>query len=307
VKRFPENLALVLKMLSLSSAGLASRLETDKSVISRWLRGDVRPSAHNLGKLSALVATSIQGFTTLDWDRPPESLAAMFGYDAKSLADGPGEGGPPLAVWKQLLGTSRARGSAYVGIFRCTRPHPMAAGRFLIEHALIQSDPVGVLHMTMGSPETRVGGWLMPLQGLVYSIASDPTTGTMLFAIFNGVGASRVDVLDGLILIPGADMGRAPTATAMMCERVADLTGDGEADLAAFETLCRTNPLAPVGAISERLQSHLTGDFGPGQLASGGEWLLNMSLKRSLARGPDYDVSAISGSPPKLQIVSNDH
>ena len=201
--------------------------------------------------------------------------------------------------------------TAYEGFYKCTRPHPMAPGRFVFEHVMIKRDPVGLLRMKMGSPETHVDGWLMPLHGLVYSIGSDPITGTMMFAIFNGVGASRVDVLDGLILIPGGDMGRSPSAMAMICERVADLGPDPEVDEMTFQALTRLNPLAPEGSIPDQLAAHLVRDFGPAQLAAGGDWLLSMSLARTRARGPDYDTPTTAADaadivePVKLKVISN--
>lgn len=78
----PENLALVLKLLSISSTALAARLETDKSVVSRWLRGSVKPSSYNLSKLTAIVAEHVEGFRTLDWECAPDGLAQIFGVES---------------------------------------------------------------------------------------------------------------------------------------------------------------------------------------------------------------------------------
>src|SRR6185437_2508307 len=114
-------------------------------------------------------------------------------------------------------------------------------------------------------------------------------SGTLVFGIFNGVGASRIDVFDGLILIPGFDMGRSPTSTAMICERVGDLTGDPAADDARWNELARLSPIAPEGSISQEIKDHLARDFGPSQVALGGDWLLNMSLARTMTRGPIYE------------------
>jgi hypothetical protein len=115
-------------------------------------------------------------------------------------------------------------------------------------------------------------------------------SGALLFGIFNGSGASRLDVFDGLVLIPGADMGRSPTATAMICERLGVLCGDREADDRRFVELSSQNPLAPEGSVPEHIVKHLLKDFGPAQLAQGGDLLLHMSLMRSLTRGPDYEA-----------------
>jgi transcriptional regulator with XRE-family HTH domain len=293
--RFPENLALVLKLMSLSSAALAARLQTDKSVVSRWLKGRALPSAHNLARLSTLVATYKAGFNTLDWDREPASLAVLLGADPQALGTAdrdPADGLPaglPLALLTQLSSASDARGAAYEGFFRSTRPHPRATGRFIHEWGMIRREGPGPLRLRMGSAETAIIGWMMPLNGLVYSVGEDTANGAMMFGIFNGLGASRVDVFDGLTLVPAADKGRAPMATAIICERIGDLTKDSLADDRKLAELTRQNPLAPEGSIDPAMAAHLASDFGPACAAAGGEWLLSMSLTRSLSRGPAYE------------------
>ncbi|MGD0191618.1 MAG: helix-turn-helix transcriptional regulator [Rhizomicrobium sp.] len=294
---FSENLRLVLKMLSMSNAKLASELGIDKSVVSRWLKGSAQPSAHNLSRLSTLVATHVDNFKVLDWERDPRSLAEMFGAnpDAIPTFRAPeAMPGLPLAIWSQMIATTSLRGAAYEGFFRSTRPHPMLAGRFLHEYGLIRRDSLGLLRLTLGSRENVVDGWMIPLQGLMFTIAADVKSGTLLFGIFNGVGASRVEVFDGLTLIPGADMGRAPIATAMYCERVGDLSDDRDADDRRQAEQASQNPLAPEGSVPERIRNHLLRDFGPKELALGGELLLNMSLVRSMTRGPDYESLPVS-------------
>jgi transcriptional regulator with XRE-family HTH domain len=289
---FSEKLRLVLKLLSLSSAQLASQLETDKSVVSRWLSGSVQPSAHNLSRLSALVATRVEGFRTLDWEREPDGLAQMFGVDPEdipAIRTSRPANGLPIAIWDQLLSTSAVRGKAYEGFFKSTRPSPTRPGRFVHEYGMIRRDEIGLLRLNMGSAETAVEGWMLPMNGFVYSIAADANNGALLFGIFNGLGASRVDIFDGLTLIPGVDMGRSPTATGILCERIGDLSGDREADDRRYAELSSQNPLAPEGSIPDHVQAHLCRDFGPSQLALGGEWLLNMALSRSMSRGPDYE------------------
>jgi transcriptional regulator with XRE-family HTH domain len=289
---FSENLRLVLKILSMSSARLASELETDKSVVSRWLKGSVQPSAHNLSRLSALMATRVEGFRTLDWERDPQSLAAMFGADPQALAARtPATAqGLPLAIWDQMVVTSAVRGKAYEGFFRSTRPHPRIFDQFLHEYGMIRRDEIGLLRLRMGSAESLVDGWMIPLHGLLYSISAEVNSGTLLFGIFNGVGASRVDIYDGLTLIPGADMGHSPITTAMICERVGDLTGDREIDDARCAELTSQSPYPAEDSVPEHIRQHLVRDIGPSQAAMGGDWLLSMSLARTMARGREYEV-----------------
>jgi hypothetical protein len=83
-------------------------------------------------------------------------------------------------------------------------------------------------------------------------------------------------------------MGRSPLATAMLCERVGDLSGDADADDRRHDELASQNPIAPAGSIPDAVQAHLVRDFGPEQIDKGGDWLLTLPLLRSMARGP-YD------------------
>ena len=292
---FSDKLQLVLKMLSMSSARLASELEIDKSVVSRWLKGSVQPSAHNLSRLSALIGRQVDGFRTIDWERDVESLAEMFGADPSAIpairTNRPVQG-LNIAIWDQMIATAGIRGKAYEGFFRSTRPHPRMFGRYLHEYGMIRREDSGLLRLLMGSAETVVDGWMIPLHGQLYSICADVNTGTLLFGIFNGLGSPRVDVFDGLTLLPGFDMGRSPMSTAILCERLGELTGDLEADNRHFAELSSQSPLAPEGSVPEHIQKHLVRDIGPTEFANGGDWLLNMALSRSMTRGREYEPAA---------------
>jgi transcriptional regulator with XRE-family HTH domain len=277
--QFSENLKLVLKLLSLSPATLAASLRIDKSVISRWLNGSVRPSQHNLARLSALVAARVEGFTVLDWERDPASLGSLFGAE---LPAGVPAHGLPLAIWDEMIASAATLGRAYLGFFRTTRPHPAMPGRFLHDHALVQANRLGVPSVVMGSTDSYVEGWLMPLNGLIYAVAAEARSGTLLFGIFNGTGASRLDVLDGIVLIPAA---RTPTATPILCERIGDLSGDDEADRRRFDELITQSPLAPEGSVPDAIAKHLLRDIGPEQYAKGGDLLLSLTLWQSMTRG----------------------
>ena len=287
---FAEKLELTLKALSMSRGRLASDLGVDKSIVGRWVTGAVQPSAHSLSLLTGLVAHRVPGFTALDWDRSYEGLAALFGADASSLESRSSTAieGLPLMALDQVRAATALRGEAYEGFFRSTRPYILAPGRFVHDHGMIRRDPNGLLRLKMGTAGTVVDGWVLPLGHQLFVIASDTTSGTMLFGIFNGVATARAQIVDGIALTPALDAGRTPTAHAMMFERVGDLTGDPAADDAHFLELAARNPLAPEGSISPQMQDHLARDIGPAQLALGGDWLLQMPLARSVARGPAY-------------------
>lgn len=297
IKEFAAKLALVLGSLSMSGGRMAAEMAVDKSVISRWLNGRAQPSPHNLDSLSAVVARRVPGFRSIDWDRDLSGLATRLGVDPAVVAAAEARG-LPLPTWDHLIESSRARGGAYEGFFRSTRPNPVQPYGYVHEHGMIRRDEIGLLRLNMGSADSLVEGWMLPINGQLFSIAVDLRSGSLLFGLFHGVGASRVEVFDGLTLIPGADRGRSPTATPMICERVGDLSGDREADDRRFSELAAMSPVGSEQSVPDRIRAHLARDFGPLAHAAGGEWLLSMTLAMTLSRGPRYEPDAPIRAPP---------
>lgn len=289
---FSDNLRLALKMVSMTSAQLASELGTHKSVVSRWLNGSVQPTPHNISRLTALIQKHVKEFRLLDWERDAVAFAELFGVSPTILKSNAGQPAPglPIAIWDQMVATAAMRAKAYEGFFRSTRPSPSHPGRFVHDHGMIRRDENGLLRLIMGSAGTVVDGWMIPLHSQLYCVGADVTSGTLLFGIFNGLGGSRVDAFDGICLISGSDLGRSPTATPMFCERVGNLSGDRAADDTTWAELAARNPLAPEGSIPEHIRKHLVRDIGPTPFAQGGDLLLALPLARSLSRGPDYDA-----------------
>ena len=289
---FSTKLSFVLKSFSMSRGRLAADMGVDKSVVGRWVTGAVVPSEHNMMLLTAQVARRTPGFTSLSWERNLAELAELIGADPgavptplPTLANQ----GLPLAILDQIRATTALRGAAYQGFFRSTRPFVLQPGRFLHDHGMIRLDDTGLLSLRMGTGGHMAEGWMLPVHNQLFCIAADVTSGALLFGIFNGVATARAEVIDGLTLGSALDGGRTPTASAMIFERIGDLSGDSAADDARFEALAAGNPLAPEGEICANMREHLTGDFGPIQMALGGALLLQMTLSRSLSRGAAFD------------------
>ncbi|TAJ73434.1 MAG: XRE family transcriptional regulator [Phenylobacterium sp.] len=290
---FREKFTLALKVLSLSRGRLAADLGVDKSVVGRWATGAVTPSAHNMSRLTALIAGRVPHFTQLDWDRSLADFAVLMGADPAAIPGlEPPPPGLPLAILDQVRGTTTLRGAAYEGFFRSTRPYVLNPGRFLHDHGMIRMGANGLLELRMGTGGTFCEGWMLPLHNQIICVAADVTSGAMVFGIFNGVATPKAEILDGLAMGSALDVGRTPTAFVMMFERIGDLSGDREADDARFLELAARDPMAPEGSIPQALRDHLLRDIGPAQLALGGDLLLQMPLLRSLARGPAYREDA---------------
>jgi hypothetical protein len=285
---FHQKLALALKALSVSRGALAAQLGIDKSVVGRWVAGRVQPSSHNMARLSAYIATRVDGFTTLDWERPISGLAPMLGASAEVARQAAGANAGEMLTLP-LLAESRAitvrRAACYEGIFRTTRPYAQYPGRFMHDAILIRRGEEGDLRFLLVNSGVKVEGVVLLQHSQLFIISADFTSGAYAFGILNGVNTVQAGVLDGLLMWCSLDSLRTPTASAILVERVTDLTGDEAVDNAAFAKLCAADPLAAEGSLSPELVEHLTRDIGPSQVPLGGDWLLKLPIARSWARG----------------------
>jgi transcriptional regulator with XRE-family HTH domain len=284
---FHTKLTFVLKALSLSRGALAAELAVDKSLVGRWVNGTVRPSAHNLARLSDLVAARHPGFTALDWERPIDSLAVLIGADPETVV---GSTAPALAQMLPLplLDHSRAttslRAAAYEGFFRSTRHYAEEPGSFWHDQLMIRRRANGLLGFEMMSGGVKVEGWVLLLQHQLFVIGAELTSGAFAYAILNGVSTAQAGRLDGLMLYCAMDPTRTPTASPILLERIGDLSGDPAADDARFAEHAKLDPRATPDEVEEEIAAHLMRNIGPDHLAEGGDLLLRAPSARSLSR-----------------------
>jgi len=281
---FSEKLKLVLKVLVVSRTGLAAELNVDKSLTGRWASGAVKPSEHNLAKITRFVASRISGFTLLDWDRDLESLRDFLGVSGRDQIAGSAgdvESWIPDSILKDALHNGMRRGNAYDGIWKSTRASNDLPGRFIHDICLIKTRNDGLIEFRLGVEGVRYTGNSLLLQHQFFSIATDVDYGTMMFSIFNGVSRQRPEVLDGVVLTTLRDAGGSPIASASIMRRISDLTGDDAKDLALFEkAVTDQDPLAPEDSISEELKDHLTK-----KVTEGAPGILRLLFGQSMARG----------------------
>lgn len=285
-----DKLAFVLKALVMSRAGLASALNVDKSLVGRWVSGSVTPSEHNLAHLTRFIASRIDGFTLLDWDRDADDFASLFGARVPEPAASPATALDviPAALYEEAVRNTRARGAAYEGIWKGTRASHDLPGRFVHDICMIQRRDDGLIRFLVGVEGVRYEGLTLMLQHQLYSMATDMEHGSLMFSIFNGVTRQRPEVLDGLNLATLRDAGGSPVASPSILERIEDLSGDREADEARFEAaVAALNPLAPEGSISPELAAHLTSE-----VTDGAPGVMRLLFARSMARGSRLDPAA---------------
>jgi len=197
---FAGRLDVALKTLNISRAQLASQVGVDKSLISRWLSGRMRPSSHNLTRISEVLARARPGFNTLHWERPRSEFEAFLGIATPIPAALPMEGAeagilvPRRAsaiaggVWARrgllasALGLAAARGA--VSWFYQDRPRPPADIADLVDHArelLLQggrddmAQATGLLqHATEKRPDSASGWGLLAMSYALDGLAAGP-------------------------------------------------------------------------------------------------------------------------------------
>jgi len=283
---FGDRLTLALKALSMSRGRLAAELEVDKSLVGRWASGTVRPSGHNLERLTRLLAEKRPGLTLLDWEREPAELAALFGIDLVDVPiDRPLGLELPTETLDAAWGSTRLRGDAYEGFWRATHPAIIAPGRFFHEHGMIRLGESGLLRFELGGADVRYVGSILPIEGQVFVVATDTVRHLPCYMIFNIVTMPKIVLMDGLLLTAGNAM-RNPSAYPIVMERIGDLSGDREADDAHAESLMtRSQFVQDETLVSPAMRNHLIRDFGPAAAKGGdGDLLLTAAGTPDLAK-----------------------
>lgn len=294
-KNFALKLRLALTALNITRGRLAVALAVDKSLVGRWVSGTVTPSAHNLAKLTALLAEYQPAFSPLDWERELPGFADLFGVDPAMAEQWIGRDHAPAAAHVLPPSTleiaqkaTLQRGASYEGLWRVTQPAFTDPGRLVHPHCLI-SRRDNLLQIKWGAPGWLCTGALLIVMGQLFGILTDEADDTILFCVLNGVSMPRVTMLDGLMLTNAKDGSQTPTAAACVLERVADLSGDLQADTERYEQLRQSVEALRADDVSDDIRAHILRDVGPGPFGGGGDLLLRAPLARSLSRGTPRD------------------
>jgi transcriptional regulator with XRE-family HTH domain len=286
---FAARLRLMFQRIGLSRGRAAALLGVDKSLVGRWWSGAVRPSDHNLSRITALAAEHIDGFTALDWHRDLQGFARLIGLDPSAAisAAKPAEAmaGLPLACLAQARSETQRRGAAYEGFWRTSRPSVIMEGRVFHDYGMIRIAANGLLEVTMGGSSLGFTGWALPLEGNLFAILEGAVGFTPLFLIFRGVALPKATLLDGIVLLAALDAARTPASVPILLERVGDLSGDRAADEARSLELSAEHSSAGAEEVPDTVLRHLVRDFGPAAANSGGDLFLTVSALGRLSRG----------------------
>jgi transcriptional regulator with XRE-family HTH domain len=283
---FAARLHLVLSAIAMSRAKLASVLGVDKSLVGRWAAGSVKPSDHNLSRITAVVAERFPGFTALDWERDLNDFAENLGIDpsvARLDQPLPAVQGLPLQFIELARRNTEHRGAAYEGFWRTSRPSVLMPHLIFQDHGMIRRNANGLLEVRMGGAGLFFHGWMMLAEGNLFVIIHDSTGQTPLFLIFRGVPLPRAEVMEGMLLMAALNAGRTPAAVPILMERIGDLSGDSVEDDAKCDALINRQPTISVDEISDENRAYLLRDIGPNAADKGGDLFLLAS--GALTRG----------------------
>lgn len=288
-------LSYVMKALNLTNGRVASELGVNKSVVARWLNGATLPSAHNMARLSTMVGARVPGFSRLDWESSLAELQTRLRRPGDSLPPGLGDWLGRMQMGEAAAATAAVADSVS-GLWRSLRPLPRASGYFARDAMMIWPGPAGPVEFVMGAGGFRLHGWATARGNQFYCCVLDGQGGFFSFAIANFARVPRVDLMDGVTIAAAIDGAGAPFATAYLLERVGDLTGDHDADLARFEELMQADALIEERLLPPELVAHLLPNAGLSERERGNEPALMMEWLRSLARG----VNAASKPPNRV-------
>lgn len=275
--------------LGISKARVASLLQVDKSLVGRWAAGSVKPTEHNLSRITELVAGQIEGFGMQDWQRDVASFSNLVGVDLelahKSIDLPLAVGGGMLNCVAEARAETQRRGTAYEGFWRTSRPSVLMQGKVFHDYGMFRVGNFGLLEVTMGGAGLTFKGWALPLEGNLFVMLDGMVGFTPLFLIFKGVSLPKVTNLDGIVLLAALDAARTPAAMPILLERVGDLSGDKDEDDRKCMEIGLNDPFADEAHIADEVRAHLFRDIGPTAAAQGGEMFLTVSAASKMLRG----------------------
>lgn len=225
---FAAKLILALGRANLSRALLAREIGIDKSVVTRWAAGQVRPTEHNLLALTLAIAQRVPGFTLDDWKLSEAAFAARVGR----------VGEPGSEVAAGLLGRARSWTEPEL-----ERAHATYGGLWVFLYDSVRVSRIfgmvceirmgdGTLDVEVRDDENWHGrGPAFAMAGKLWLVLEEiERRDSFGFAIFWGTTRGRAEVLDGLAMVREFAPSAAPGATHVAAYRLAgSVTGTAAA------------------------------------------------------------------------------
>lgn len=238
MERFADKLTFLTKALSISRGQIGNALAVDKSVVSRWLSGARQPTAHNMAKLTVLVARSVPGFTALDWDRDRTGLAALLGRTFPEQADGAN---------LLLPGIEHARAAVdvharfYAGHWTGYRQTFREYDQYVQDVVRIQRQG-DLLSLFWGHGTVRGEGLFLAGDGKAYVLLPHSYAFVPAILMLYTVDSVDIGMLDGLLITTVIDASRDLAATSYALVRHASVMEDVGEDDALLERRMQETP-----------------------------------------------------------------
>lgn len=237
---FAGRLRLALKQANISPAALGAAVGVDKSVVSRWLTGRVRPTQHNLSRIAGVLAQGLPGFTVLAFEAPASEFRALL--QPVSAQFHPGQGlAIPFAVIDSARRETGRRGVEYFGAYLMYYRSFSQPGR-LARMAMMLRPSDGLIEVRYGAEGFTFQGWALLMMNRMYLVLAEERFEAMAFLVLNAGQQPKARFITGILSGPAEGL-LVPTASPVVLVRQHDLTGDGERDLEAHLQDCRLPPL----------------------------------------------------------------
>lgn len=246
---FAGRLKLALKQANVSPAALGASVGVDKSVVSRWISGRVRPTQHNLTRIAAVLAAYLPGFTVLTFEATAKDFAARLrsGHDGDHQIDPAQALSIPFGALDAARRETARRGVEYFGSYLMYYWSFSTPGK-LARMALLLRPKGGLIEACYGAEGFSFCGWALLMLNRMHVIFAEERFEAMAFLVLNAGQQPKARFITGVLSGPGEGL-LVPTASPVVLVRVRDLSDDPEVDVLAHQADSRLDPfLAPEDA-----------------------------------------------------------
>ncbi len=299
---FSTKLQMVLDVLSTSRSQLAHDLGVHKSLVARWVAGEVTPTEHNLSRLTLLIRQTRAEFSLSDWRHDLVAFAEAIGAKRREIerlggrpaVPEPAPATHPIGLPLQgplLARQSIAREAAnYEGFYRMFRQAFANSGIIVMECLEIRR--VGEdLGFRCFDGWYRHSGFILPMRGQLFFIGEETARmDECFFLVVNGIAEPRAMMLDGILLTVAGDRTHTPSATVVLMQFARDIRQDAGEDDAAWaemcdETLAVNTEHRAADLISEELRMAVKNSVGISRNDGQFDWVLRVPSDRSVSIG----------------------
>ncbi len=299
---FSTKLQMVLDVLSTSRSQLAHDLGVHKSLVARWVAGEVTPTEHNLSRLTLLIRQTRADFSLSDWRQDLVAFAEAIGAKRREIerlggrpvVPEPAPAAHPIGLPLQgplLARQSIAREAAnYEGFYRMFRQAFANSGIIVMECLEIRR--VGEdLGFRCFDGWYRHSGFILPMRGQLFFIGEETARmDECFFLVVNGIAEPRAMMLDGILLTVAGDRTHTPSATVVLMQFARDIRQDAGEDDAAWaemcdETLAVNTEHRAADLISEELRMAVKNSVGISRNDGQFDWVLRVPSDRSVSIG----------------------